>query len=188
MSPEKQQVFLSLNYNVSLLTIVLGIFLLIWIISLVYFSKRKKECEKFSSIFKYSLPIGFFVSLVASLITLYYSDILGVLPCGLCWFQRVSLYAMVLIFGLAWLRNDKNIFPYVLVLSIFGEIISLYHHYLQMGYSELLPCPVVASTIDCAKPTFIEFGFITFPFMAVILFIFFILLASFAHNCSKKTK
>ncbi len=186
MSPEKQQIFLSLNHTVAILTIALGIFLLFWIVGLVYCSKRNSECKTFSFVNKFALPIGFFTALVSTIITLFYSDYLGVLPCGLCWFQRVALYALVIVFGLAWYKKDRNIFPYALALSVFGEIVSLYHHSLQIGYSELLPCPVVASTVDCAKPTFIEFGFITFPFMSVMLFAFFILLASFAHKCSRK--
>lgn len=187
MSPEKQQIFLSLNHTVSILTIILGIFLLFWIIGLVYCSKRNGECKTFSFFYKFALPIGFFTSLVSAFITLFYSDYLGVLPCGLCWFQRVALYAMVIVFGVAWFKKDRNIFPYVLALAIFGEIVSIYHHYLQLGYSEFIPCPVVASFADCAKPTFVEFGFITFPFMSVVLFAFFILLASFAHKCDKKS-
>jgi disulfide bond formation protein DsbB len=98
----------------------------------------------------------------------------------------VFLYSQLFIFGLAWYKNDRKIFDYTLLLSIMGFIVATYQSYLQLGYSELLPCPVVASTIDCAKPTFIEYGFVTFPFMAVVLFAFLIILSFEIKRSTKK--
>lgn len=170
MTPEKQAIADFLNHYLSFATIIGALFCVLWVIALIYSHKTKKEVKLFLTLVKYALPLGFFVSVAGTVMTLYYSDYLGILPCGLCWFERTALYSQVFLFGLAWYKKDFNIFSYTLVLSVFGGVVAIYHHYLQIGYSEFFPCPVVVSTIDCAKPTFVEYGFVTFPFMAVVLF------------------
>lgn len=174
---DKEIIAQVLNYYLSLSTIFVGIIAVVWICVLVYKNKTQRNFVGLSFISNYALPLGFFISLGGAVLTLYYSDYLGILPCGLCWFQRVFLYSQVFLFGLAWHKNDTKIFGYTLLLSIVGFVVAVYHSYLQMGYSELLPCPAIASTIDCAKPTFVEFGFVTFPFMAVVLFAILILIS-----------
>ncbi len=182
MTPEKEAIVTFLNHYLSLGTIVLGIIAIIWLYALAYEWKTKEETVLLSKISKQALFVGFLISLIGTGLSLYYSDYLGILPCGLCWLQRIFLYSQVFIFGLAWYKKDHTIFPYTLFLSTIGLIIALYHHYLQMGYSELLPCPAIASTIDCAKPTFIEYGFVTFPLMSVALFMILIALSLTAER------
>jgi disulfide bond formation protein DsbB len=164
----------NLNHYFALATLLGFVFLVLWILGIIGTSFLKRKCYISIFVTNFILPIGFFITLGATLVSLYYSDYLGVLPCGLCWFQRVFIYSQVFLYGLAWYRNDKGMLPYSLVLSIFGIVIALYHEYLQLGYSELMPCPAIASTIDCARPTFIEYGFVTFPLASVVLFGFLI--------------
>lgn len=178
----KEAITTFLNHYLALGTIILGIIAIVWLYALAYEWKTKEETILLSKIYKFALPLGFLISLSGTLMSLYYSDYLGILPCGLCWFQRVFIYSQTFIFGLAWYKNDHKIFPYTLLLSTVGLIIGLYHHYLQMGYSEFIPCPAIASTIDCAKPTFIEYGFVTFPLMAVVLFAILIALSLTAER------
>jgi disulfide bond formation protein DsbB len=166
---------LTLNHNLSLLTIIGAIALVAWLIALVL----KKD---FSWIREYALPIGFFVTLAGAFMTLFYSEYIGYLPCALCWFQRIFLYPQIVLFGLAWWKKDRGVTFYTLWLSVIGFILASYHHYIQMGYKELLPCPATGMFADCAKPSFVEFGFVTFPFMAIVLFGFLILLSYTARK------
>ena len=55
-----------------------------------------------------------------------------------------------------------------LIFSILGAAVALYHHVLQMMPAGTLPCP--ATGPSCAQITFIEFGYVTFPMMALALF------------------
>lgn len=170
-----------LNYYLSLATLFFGVILIAWAVDLFVIRLKYGPYKELRSIYKkiakYTLPIGFFVSLFGVFLTLFYSEYLGYAPCALCWFQRVILYPMVVLFGVAWLRKDYSVYRYVMSLSIIGIVISLYHQYLQMGYSAFIPCAANAVFVDCAKPSFVEFGFVTFPFMALTLFSFFILLS-----------
>jgi disulfide bond formation protein DsbB len=186
LTEEKQAIFTFLNHYLALATLIGFIIVIVWVIKLVLLKagmieKYRGAFIKFSD---YVLPLGFFITLFSTALSLYYSDYLGILPCGLCWLARVFIYPQVFLFGMAWYKNDKKILDYILALSLVGIIIALYHQSLQMGYSEFVPCPAIASTVDCAKPTFVEYGFITFPFMGVVTFCFSILL-SLTYKFSK---
>ena len=187
MTPQKEAWFLFLNHYLAIATFIGFVFIVIWILKLILLKKgilaQHKWVEDFLS--HYVLPIGFFASLFSMLMSLFYSDYLGILPCGLCWFARIFIYSQVFLFGMAWYKNDKKILDYTFLLSGIGLGISSYHEYLQLGYSEFIPCPAIASTVDCAKPTFISFGFVTFPFMAVVFFLISILL-TITYKMSKK--
>ena len=62
--------------------------------------------------------------------------------------------------------------PYTLLLSVVGLAIALYHHMLQIGFDLMKPCSSAPFAVDCAKPDFMEFGFVTFPLMSAVLFAF----------------
>jgi disulfide bond formation protein DsbB len=102
--------------------------------------------------------------------TLLYSEVIGIVPCGFCWFERIFLYPQLFILGVALYIKDKMVATYTALLSAVGFLIALYHHYIQMGGSQFIACPTSGTGADCAKQIMLEFGFITFPMLAVIGF------------------
>lgn len=186
MTPEQIATASIFNYYLSLSTILGGSIIFAWICFHFYAVKRKKDSKLLSSIASYALPLGFIFTLGGSLMTLFYSEFLGYVPCGLCWLQRIFLYPQVVLFGLAWIKKDTNIFFYTMWLSILGLVVGFYQNYLQLGYSPLMPCPVTAVFSDCAVPPFIEFGFVTFPGMAVVLFSSLAILSATALRFTKR--
>jgi disulfide bond formation protein DsbB len=132
-----------------------------------------------ASIGAWGLWIAFGVSFVASLLTLYYSEVLGVEPCPLCWWQRIFLYPQVILLGLAAWKRDSYMTDYSIVLSICGAGVALYQHALQMMPGSGLPCP--ATGVSCAQRILFEFGYITYPLMAFSLFTFLIVIMLFVR-------
>ncbi len=128
----------------------------------------------------WGLSIAFLATLVSSALTLYYSEVLGIEPCPLCWWQRVFLYSQVVLFALALWRRESRIALYSIVLSIFGLGFALYHHALQVLPSGTLPCP--ATGVSCAARFMYEFNYITYPLMAATLFAFLIVLMLFVRT------
>lgn len=187
MSSQQEATATILNYYLSFGTIIAGIIIIAWAFVLIYALKTKKEVPVLSAISNYALPLGFLLSLGGSLMTLYYSEALGYVPCGLCWIQRIFLYPLVALFFLALIKRDRNIFFYTMWLSIGGLAVALYHNYIQLGYNPLFPCPVTAVFADCAIPPFIEFGIVTFPGMAVVLFASITLLSITAMRFAKRS-
>jgi disulfide bond formation protein DsbB len=84
------------------------------------------------------------------------------------------MYSQVFIFGYAWYRKERNILPYTLMLSLIGFGIGVYNHMLQIGFDLMKPCSTAPFAVDCSKPSFVEYGFVTFPLMSVVLFGFLI--------------
>jgi disulfide bond formation protein DsbB len=180
-----------LNYYFSLGALIFSVVLFAWAVDHLVMRLRYGPYKELRSIYKkvgyhYALPLGFVTSVFGMFLTLFYSEYLGYLPCALCWFQRVCLYPMAFLFGIAWLRKDFGVYRYILGLSAVGITVSLYHQSLQMGYSEIIPCAANAVFVDCAKPSFMEFGFVTFPYWALTLFTFFFLLALTMRMSAKR--
>ncbi len=117
---------------------------------------------------KYALSAAWAVSLFAVTMSLWYSEVAHFPPCVLCWWQRVFMFPLAFILGIAVFRKDKNIVPYGLALAIPGALIGLYNSYLQYGGSPLIPCGVPGlATISCAQRFVFEFGYVTLPLMSL---------------------
>ena len=116
------------------------------------------------------------------ILTLVYSEVFGFVPCGLCWLQRLFLYPLPILLATGMCLKDASVRIYTMVLVSPGFVIALYQHYLQMGGTELVGCPVAGG--DCAQRILFEFGFMTFPLLSAILFFFLFTLAFYQHRVS----
>ncbi|PIR83976.1 hypothetical protein COU18_01035 [Candidatus Kaiserbacteria bacterium CG10_big_fil_rev_8_21_14_0_10_51_14] len=130
---------------------------------------------------KWGLWIALALTLAASALTLFYSEVVGFPPCPLCWWQRVFLYPQVVLFALALWKHDRNVTLYSIALSVLGLGFALYHHALQVLPSGTLPCPAEGA-VSCAQRFIFEFGYITFPLMSASLFAFLIVLMLFVRR------
>lgn len=151
----------------------------------VFFFREREVCKTFASyVGRWGLWIGCVVSLGAALTTLYYSEVLGIAPCVLCWWQRVFLYPQVFLLGLAAWRKDATMALYSILLSGLGLLVALYHHALQMGWVVTAPCAAGGGVVSCTQRLLFEFGYVTYPLMAVSVFIFLIVLMFFVRAYS----
>jgi disulfide bond formation protein DsbB len=147
--------------------IAIALFLLI--IFLGFFSAKARG---FSSAIKkfigrYSLQFAFLVALVSTLGSLYFSEIAGLIPCELCWFQRIFMYPQALVLGLALFRKDYGVFYYILPMSVIGGMISLYNYYIQ-----IMPQAATCSAgVSCAISPFYIYGYINIAIMALTGFV-----------------
>ncbi|MYL45090.1 disulfide bond formation protein B [Virgibacillus halodenitrificans] len=115
------------------------------------------------------LYFAWLVSVIATLGSLYFSEILHYIPCELCWYQRIIMYPLALILGIATFTNDFNVKKYVLPLSLIGWCISLFHYLEQKvpGFAKLKAC---ADGVPCDAAYINWLGFVTIPFLALIAF------------------
>jgi thiol-disulfide isomerase/thioredoxin len=77
------------------------------------------------------LRLAFLVALVAALGSLYLSEVAGLVPCTLCWFQRAAMYPLAVVLGVAAYRRDLAVRPYAIALAGAGAAISIYHYLLE---------------------------------------------------------
>lgn len=110
------------------------------------------------------------VTLIATAGSLYYSEVRGYTPCELCWIQRIFMYPLVIIYGVAlWKKNISIALP-GLILSGIGMFISAYHYSLQKIPS-LYSAGGICGDIPCNLQYVNYFGFVTIPFQAGLAFI-----------------
>ena len=119
---------------------------------------------------KRALKGAFGVSLLATLGSLFYSEIAHLTPCRLCWFQRIFMYPLPIILGIGLLKKEKGVFKYGLALSLIGVVIALYHYWLQVGGVESVTCGVVGYSPSCSNYFFLRFGYITIAMMSLTAF------------------
>lgn len=113
--------------------------------------------------------IALLAASVATAGSLYFSDVLGLIPCLLCWYQRILMYPLVIILAVGILRRDRNLPFYVLPVALFGGTISLYHYLLTK--TNWLPAPPCLNNgPPCTVDYFNWFGFINIPLMALTAF------------------
>ena len=114
--------------------------------------------------------MGLLVSLTATLGSLYFSEKRGFTPCILCWYQRILMYPQVALFATALYLKKKDIYQYILPISIFGFLIAGYHYYLQNNPNAFAPCSAVGFSVSCSERYSTTFGYITIPFMSLSAF------------------
>ncbi len=124
---------------------------------------------------KRAILLGFLISLASLCGSLFYSELVGYVPCVLCWWQRVFLYPQTILFGVALWQKRKDVFSYSLPLVLLSTIVSLYHEYVYMGGHSILPCTALGGA--CSKIYVLEFGYITIPMMSLTAALFLLLLA-----------
>ncbi|MFO1446162.1 disulfide bond formation protein B [Bacillus sp. Bva_UNVM-123] len=131
------------------------------------------------------LYIAWIVSIVATLGSLYFSEIRGFIPCELCWYQRILMYPLVLILGIGTFQSDFSIKKFVLPMALIGWLISFYHYLIQKvpGFAEIKPC---VNGVPCSAQYINWFGFITIPFLALTAFTIIIILMFLLKKSSSK--
>jgi len=159
----------------SLLTLLSGIFIIVYILSLLV---NKKIYLKF--IKDNHLSLSFIVALIATLGSLFFSEIAGFTPCKLCWIQRIFMYPLVIILGIAIWKKDFSVKKYVLPMAVIGALVACYHYFIQIGIlKQNTPCDVVGYSSSCSEYFFTHFGYITIPMMSLTAFTLIVIFLSY---------
>lgn len=112
---------------------------------------------------------AFLQSIIATLGSLYFSEVMKLVPCTLCWYQRICMYPLVAILGVGIWERKKDIYKYVLPLSVVGLFITLYHNLLQYGYVGETSY-MCTSAISCMEKYAVLGKFVTIPLLSLTAF------------------
>ena len=121
------------------------------------------------------------LSALGTMGSLFFSEVMLLPPCVLCWYQRICLYPLVFILLVGYLFSEKNVVKYSLPLVVSGWIIALYHNLL---YYKILPESTAPCKqgISCTTAQIEWLGFITIPFLSLISFTLIFILLILAHR------
>ena len=125
--------------------------------------------------------LAWIISIVGFLGSIIYSNVVLVPICDLCWYQRIAMYPLVLIYLIGIISKDKRCVIYAMPLALMGLFIALYQVFLQAGVvpSVLFGCK---TGVSCAAITFRLFNVFTIPQQAAASFSAIVLLNILANK------
>jgi len=130
------------------------------------------------------IVLALMIALVATLGSLYLSEVENLIPCTYCWYQRIAMYPLTVLFAIAALRRDPEVRHYAAPLAGIGLLISSYHYLIQRVPS--LSGPACSSVIPCSAAYFYEFGFMSIPYMAGSAFALILMFMVILHANSRR--
>jgi len=100
---------------------------------------------------------------------LFLSEAMGLVPCELCWYQRIFMFPLVIILAVGLATSDVRVYAYALPMVVVGWFVALYHNLLYLGVvpPALQPCGQGPS---CAEVDLNLFGFISIPLLSLLAF------------------
>ena len=127
-----------------------------------------------------ALSMAFLVALLATMGSLYFSEVAHFEPCRLCWYQRIAMYPLAIILGIAAVRRDAGVRVYAMALAAIGAVISAYH--VALEWIPALDTGTCGVGPSCSVIWFRVFGVISLPTLALIAFVSILTLLALASH------
>lgn len=175
--------------TLNILTLVTDILIVAWLLLFLFQFIKPVQALRAAIIrliAQQARLLAFIVALVATLGSLFYSEVAHYTPCLLCWYQRIAMYPQVLILGISIAVNDRKGVMYSMALSIIGVILATYHYYIQLGGATILPCTQIGYSVECSERFTTSYGYITIPMMALSAFTAILILSRMYLHHGKK--
>jgi disulfide bond formation protein DsbB len=133
-------------------------------------SKRRSDDAHTEAGLDRGLCASFLIALAATLGSLFASEVLGHPPCVLCWYQRIAMYPLTLVFFVALWSGDGRYARYSLPLCVIGVALAAYHNLLYYGVipETISPC---REGVSCTARQVELLGFVTIPLMSLVTFL-----------------
>lgn len=121
------------------------------------------------------LLLCWLTALISTLGALFFSEIMDLEPCVLCWYQRIAMFPLVLIIGAGAYTQDPHSVKYALPLACAGWLFAFYHCLLYAGFipQGMQPC---GKGLSCSDVKLELIGFITIPLLSLFAFSIIVLL------------
>ena len=118
---------------------------------------------------------------VATLGSLFFSEIMDVPVCVLCWYQRIAMYPLVLVLAIGLFPFDRGVARYAGALAAAGWLFALYHVLLVAGIipESIQPC---VQGIPCSETHISLLGFLNIPLLSLLTFTLIGILLFYAYR------
>lgn len=115
------------------------------------------------------LFLSWLTASIATIGSLFFSEVMLFPPCVMCWYQRILMYPLVIILFVALFPLDTKVTKYALPLTLVGLFFALYHNLL---YYKILPESVqpCSQGVSCTSDYINWFGFITIQLLSLVAF------------------
>jgi len=112
---------------------------------------------------------GWVVAVLATAGSLYFSEVAGFVPCTLCWYQRIAMYPLVVILGVAAVRRDRRAATGAAALAAIGALVAGYH--VALEWIPSLDSGTCDAAAPCTLVWFRAFGVFSLPTLALTAFL-----------------
>jgi disulfide bond formation protein DsbB len=121
----------------------------------------------------------------ATLGSLFFSEVMELLPCSLCWYQRLFMFPLPIVVGAGLFPFDRNVVRYALPLAGTGCLVALYHTLLQWGLipESAAPC---RRGVSCSDAQIELLGFLSIPMLSLLAFLAASVLLILVHRSAPK--
>ncbi|WP_082653516.1 disulfide bond formation protein B [Aureimonas sp. AU22] len=113
-----------------------------------------------------SLHAAWVVALVSTLGAIFVGEVMGQAPCVLCWYQRIAMFPLAAVLGVAAFRGDRGVRVYALPLALAGLAVAAFHALLYAGIipEAIEPCGAGPS---CASADMTILGGLPLPLLSL---------------------
>ncbi|PRD64706.1 disulfide bond formation protein B [Malikia granosa] len=96
------------------------------------------------------LLLAWLIATTATLGALFIGEVMLMTPCTLCWYQRIFMFPIAIILGIACFTDDRQGAVYALALALGGLAMAGYHTLLVAGLipKSWVPCSAGVSCAD----------------------------------------
>ena len=117
------------------------------------------------------LPLfgAWLLAAVSTLGALFLSEVVGVPPCSLCWWQRIFMFPLAIVLAIGLFPLDARVLRYAAPLAALGWLVALYHLLLTQKVipASMSPC---TQGVPCSQVDAVWFGFVTIPLLSLVSF------------------
>ncbi|AZN70033.1 disulfide bond formation protein B [Georhizobium profundi] len=117
------------------------------------------------------LLVAWLIAAGSTLAALFIGEIVGQTPCNLCWFQRVFMFPLAIVLGIAAFRLDVGIRIYALPLVAIGAAIAAFHSLVYFGLIDEGITPCARDGPSCSGADMTIFGGVPLPLVSLLAFI-----------------
>lgn len=116
-----------------------------------------------------ALASAWILALTASLAVLFVGEVLGQMPCLLCWYQRAFMFPLTIVLGLGLWWQDRRVGRYGVVLALAGGAVALWHLGLYAGLIPERIQPCTATGPSCTDADQLILG-VPIPLLSFLAF------------------
>lgn len=98
------------------------------------------------------LYVAWIVALFATLGSLYFSEVRSFNPCILCWYQRICMYPLAVLLGVAAFRGDLNVRLYAIPLAVMGWLTAFFQNAEHWGWVVAPKACTTNPAASCGTP------------------------------------
>jgi disulfide bond formation protein DsbB len=110
------------------------------------------------------------VACASTLGALFFSEVMQLPPCALCWYQRIFIFPLVLLLPMGLFPFDPRVVRYALPLVAVGGVVSLFQLLLVWGVipESIQPC---RQGVSCKDVQIEWLGFVSIPLLSFVAFV-----------------